>query len=413
MNNETTFFESSEVERAAVELCEKEAGGIWVSGRDVLPTVPSTAEFDVRYAEKSILGLAGGLLSLTHSYIILTRRGQDSQCPPAMTFQYFAVYFGAQAILPRLVATPEGKNLEWSNDSVVCYTPSDLTQTAKDADKERWMVSIVGTCSGDVFNEWCEWVALYEKRQPGYQLWDVWDHHNARIAKKYIEGSKCDDFSQRSLLELSSLGARLDTQTVLYQNSFTLLTQEPPRLLDMSKPAEALEVVSFYEQLATLLAQDETRKATLPETLRTIATTLDKFIVYERATNTYHRVILSSPYIRVDKLYQRMYLPWQSYRLLGDSSAASGEPEAGLLSRATSVLRRRLPDVALSPKLRIAIRVGSIVVPIVSVVVPTWLWTGAPEFAAFYLAGLVNGIILMPILLLAYGKCVFPAKELE
>ena len=313
----TTFMNKAEFDKLARAKSTGEQG-VTVWRRADMPTLPDTVELDVFYAEESIMGTVGSLFNLTHSGLILHAKSSSPGVPSAMTFQYFGVTFGTDVILPKIKPNAMGgKDLEWRNNSMICYSPVDLPKGRWGAVKQH-----IGTCSGKAFNQWCEWVAGYADRNPGYQMWDVWDHYDAAIANRFLSASKCDDFIDSAMREMYRCGAKLDTQETLYKNTVPFLTKQRPQPMDMSKPDDAREVCAFYEHLYTLgasLAGGDGGSApppphlapakgqttppanrgamSLPALLRTIASSLDVFIVYERSSNKYYRVLLTPPYI--------------------------------------------------------------------------------------------------------------------
>ena len=160
--------------------------------------LPDDCTFEVFYAEEHIMGAVGSLLNLTHSGLIMKHKDGmlADDVPTAMTFQYFGISFGPDVLLPRITLTEGGATLEWRNDSMICYSPSELPAARWEGAKQR-----VGSLSGRVFNSWAEWVAQYVVHNPGYQMWDVWDDLHAARAFKYLHGCKCDEFAEAALVQ--------------------------------------------------------------------------------------------------------------------------------------------------------------------------------------------------------------------
>ena len=405
---ETTFMAQKEFLELANAKCDGEQG-VLVTQRSDLPISPDDCEFDVYYAEESIMGTVGSLLNLTHSGIILKTRGhRPDHVPEAMTLQYCGVSFGPDVVLPRIVRTSNGATMEWRNSSMICFSPMELPTTRWGAVMQR-----VGFISGTVFNQFCEWVAPYSENNPGYQMWDVWDSPDASLATRFVNGAKCDEFIEASLRALHRLGGCLDTEEVLYKNTIPFLCREPPTTIDMSIPEQATEVLTFYERLSalgmSLAGADSAGKGlTLPALLRTIATTLDVFIVYDRRANTYHRVTLAPPYICMDKLYQPMLMPWQqSSKPDGSASTkqtaqdlGAGVMLSGMATRAVGVLKERLPGIVLNDTQRAYIRS----IAIAAIAATVWMLTQVAPNAVWYVVGMLNGAVLLPIVLAAGGE---------
>ena len=406
----TAFMAHEEFLELANAKCEGEQGHL-VSQRSDLPTCPEACEFDVYYAEESIMGTVGSLLNLTHSGLIFKTRNQQPGVPECMTLQYFGVVFGSEVLLPRIVPTSEGVTLEWRNNSMICYSPMELPTSRWGAVMQR-----VGSVSGSIFNDFCSWVTPYAERNPGYQMWDVWDNPEAHLATRFLEGSKCDDFIASAMRELHRLGARLDTEDVLYKNCIPFLCTKPPTTIDMSVAEEAHEVHAFYAKLSALgasLAGSDgagTGGMTLPALLRTIAATLDVFIVYDRRTNTYHRVALAPPYVCMDKLYQPMVMPWQTPPNASVAAANRMETDlgagvmlSGMAASAVGVLKERLPALVLTDEHRSYIRAFALAALATTAWVLTQMVPSASH-ATWYAAGMLNGALLLPILLVAFGE---------
>jgi len=338
-------------------------------------------------------------------------------------------------LMPRINATADGTSLEWKNDSMICYSPAELPPIDG---KKRWSANmqLLGMVSGGVFNAWCGWCATYSARNPGYQMWDVMDRTDVQLAMHYLAGCKCDEFVEASLWELYRLGARLDTDATLFKNSIPFLTKRPPRALDMSDPTDATFVVRFYAHLGALgksLGGDDAAAAdggggmSLPTLLRTIATSLDEWLVFERRTSTYYRVKLSPPYIAMDKLYQPMALPWQQgARFDGFETPVgnfgAGAMLSGIASHTAGLLKERLPRVALSERQRLLIRLGAAAALLLTVSVPVGLyWHARAAMAAarqqalgsigWYALGVVNGALALPLVLLEVGERKFREKQ--
>lgn len=306
-------------------------------------------------------------------------------------------------MLPRIQTTPEGKNLKWVNACVLYYHPLDKSKKENHPEYPELNVHLtsarVGTCTGKVFNEYCHWVSNYEKSHPYYRIFDVWDHCDARIANKWVKSSKCDEFTDDSLHKLWDLGATLDTKEVLFKNTIAFLADEKPLPIDVSDPAEAAFVADWYSKCTTLMSEDVKKSNTLPAALRTIASALECIIVYEAETDTYHRVHITAPYVRVDWLYQRMILPWQE-ESISQPGGLRTHGGGGALSQAKAILHQRLTEILLKPWHRWAIRFSGLTVLGVALYVPVRTGAAGQNASAFwYLAGLVNGAILTPVLL--------------
>ena len=462
----TTFWDETEANAVAKAKAAKEGGGIVVSKREDLPTLDEGTTYEAYYVEETIMGTVGNLLNLTHSGLVLKNpQNETAGAPKAMTFQYYGVTFGADVLVPRVLQSADGAtSLEWRNNSMICYSPTLLPPSENG--QPRWQANTqhVGSVTGTAFNRWCEWVATYAACNPGYQMWDVWDDADTRFAYHHLKGSKCDEFVQAALIELHRLGAPLCTEATLYMDSIPFLCKEGPSPIDMSDSDAADEVLTFYERLSALGSSLSGGAAadggmSLPTLLRTLATSLDVWIVYERRTNTYYRAKLSPPYMCLDKFYQPMVLPWQA-RSDGEAHVSTiGEYDAGAMisgiaRHAGNALRERLPRIALGTAQRRRIRTAAAAVLAFTLGMPLALhryypssaqpfalkasWPRGSQLvqvaadvcvasgslqagvecwvkmvdhlnalchpALWYVAGIVNGLVLLPILLLVLGE---------
>jgi hypothetical protein len=426
----TTFMGDDEVQELAKAKADEESGH-GVHERGDLPTLSDTCSYELFYVEEHIMNTVGNLLNLTHGGLVLKKEkhgGATDSGPAAMTIQYFGVSFGPDVLVPRLVDAPHGGvNLQWRNDSLVVFSPRELPPYKGVPRWDGGRLQHVGNVSGVVLNRWFEWVASYSARQPGYQMWDVWDGTDILTSQRWLQGSKCDDFVEASLVELHRLGASLVTTDVLCKNCVPFISKARPQRVDMTNMKEAARVASFYEMLGSLGRGlgGGGGALTLPILLRTIATTLDTWYVFDRAATVYYRVQLVPPYMQMDRLYQPMLLPWQAEhwereRAAMDPLQAGEQPDAYgaaqlLLGVATRGLQLVGSRVLFSTQHRRLLRFLSILGGAVSVSVLFWLrrvFPSEPELLWCYLGGILNGAILLPLLIaLVVGERSFSATK--
>lgn len=129
------------------------------------------------------------------------------------------------------------------------------------------------------------------------------------------------------------------------------------------------------------------------------------FVLCARSVDrAYFRVHLVPPYICMDKLYQPMALPWQNsparQAVLPLPKYGAGAMLEGMAVSAAAVLRERLPGIVVSDGKRRALRV----VLVSALTATIWVHTQATPSASvarWYFAGMVNGLVLLPIIVLA------------
>ena len=82
---------------------------------------------------------------------------------------------------------------------------------ANTINKNEWLKeTYMGSMSGKMFNEYCDWVVSYGKKYNFYQVFDVWPRANLpELAEVYHWAHTSDQFSQMSMKELYRLGADL------------------------------------------------------------------------------------------------------------------------------------------------------------------------------------------------------------
>ena len=368
-----------------------------------LPTLPDTAEVEIFYCEESLGGSAGSLLQLTHS-------GLQASCKaaslPSTTLQYFGVTFGSDVLVPRIV--DNGAAFEWRNDSVVTCASRVLS---------HWQSTRrVGTLLGRVWNAYCDWVVGYTALQPGYQMWDIWSAPDG-LGARWLNGCKCDEFVEASLLKLHDLGGLSDgTQMVLYKNYIPLLSAAQPELLDIVLNAShAAVAVAHFASLTELIEAGHSQMP-LPALMRQISERFDTWVVYERSTSRYWRIALTPPYLALDRLYQPLQLPWQQqntalqHKVGGSPGSTASAPTGalellrGIGTRGAAVLQERAGDLLLSRTQRSAIIAGAVVLSTTAVLTPALLggWLGVRP-AAIYAGGVVNGMLAAPCTAFAFG----------
>ena len=325
---QTTFLSKEEARALANAKAKADRGVAVFKSTDML-ALPNNVVYEVGYAEEFLFGTGGQMLELSHSGLIFTAKGYHSTAPAVITLQYFGVSFGADVLMPRIDV--DSLTLQWRNDPMVCCSPTALGP-------DRWNMGVkrVGTITGKVWNAFREWVPQFLERNPGYQMWDVWSHSERSVADRWVDGCKCDEFSEQALLELYRLGGKFASHPrgLLFKNYIPFLSAAAPTVVDMSDTDEAMAVVTHYAKLAklgTTMGGAHGGGMSLPMMLRTLATALETWYVYERKRGVYLKVELSPPFICLDKLYQPLVLPWQPERIASvceQSTAVIGEHNA-------------------------------------------------------------------------------------
>ena len=222
-----------------------------------MTTLIDEAVYTVEYASHPIssngLKSLSELLSFTHSALVITEAWQvfsaEQTQPSALLFEYFARDFGPKAILPASIS--DGGIPIWENQAVVGWRVA--------ADKGEWLQganrTTVGTATGKVLNQWFREVVLWGKRHPGYNLFNLWDSTDAVTRKSYMGDSVCHSFTEWSLVDLFRLGADFSIQHPLCRNYFAFITDDSPRKLNMTTPADSQTVLEFYKRLEPLTSQ--------------------------------------------------------------------------------------------------------------------------------------------------------------
>ncbi|CAE7302784.1 unnamed protein product, partial [Symbiodinium necroappetens] len=325
-----------------------------------MPTLLDEAVYTVEYASHPIssngLKSLSELLSFTHSALVITEAWQvfsaEQTQPSALLFEYFARDFGPKAILPASIS--DGGIPIWENQAVVGWRVA--------ADKGEWLQganrTTVGTATGKILNQWFREVVLWGKRHPGYNLFNLWDSTDAVTRKSYMGDSVCHSFTEWSLVDLFRLGADFAIQHPLCRNYFSFITNDSPRKLNMTTPADSQTVLEFYKRLEPLTSRSfhdlpEFSSNLLSAVRGEISQSPGEVVLFQRGledsgAGEYFRADLVKPYfgVKPSQLAQRMILPWQNIpaNIEGECAYGGSPKRLGQGRLETDDLSRRQDD---------------------------------------------------------------------